>query len=751
MKRIALILFVILLFANMSYSQETEKGQESPTPSPAPIEGEGRTEEAPAPAVTEGNEKTEGAATPAKTADTEKGETPEEAPEAAPPVTPVEEQIPPRWAVEVTPKFQMVELDRDSSKAREYRALPEGLYIDSLLFDYQAQTQEFGGKLQRNYLLTHLIGDGYGALSYRRYGLLDVDLSLSRFPRVYSTSPPVGLSSQRDTYDLRFKFTPGDKISISTKLSVEEREGKRPLTVESFTGLTGSPTAIIEIADPVDYTTTTIDLGLEYLDDLLDIQANNMLQIFSNNLRDEVTWDNPYLGSNGKAKTAGDYTVHTLSIRPAVKLGKGTKLLNTLSYSKVTGSIDLIPFTTVPDVGGAFLRDVLDTDVRSLTLSSILSLRPLSDIKLNVKYRFYSLKNGTPKIEETPPYVMIDGDANAIRYTRIPRYTAYSVKSIGLDGAWFLTNRLSLEADIEKRETLREEREVDKENENKATLAVRSRFFDNLSGKFSYTLIRRHGGYDSAYYHTVYDPDPANDVTQHPLMRSFDLSLLDSDSFTLSADYSPFDVLSLGSALTLTSGRHPTTEIGRRRSWSELVSINAQYTPVRDLLLYSEYYYDRREIEGSYSWTFDSDLVYPQDPVYPDFTSPVTGTLEDISNIYVIGLDYTINQRLSIAGRYGRYDSEGRSINLPDVGSTTDIFEINASYRLHQMKFFVIPLKDVKIKAGYYWEDYTRDDYALDNFPAVVLDPDIDADIFLGIREPDYRLSMFSLSLSLYF
>lgn len=698
MKRILLMLFVILLFANMSYSEETEEGQE-----------------------------------------------------ATPPVTPATEEIPPTWAAEVTPKSQIIVLDRDSSKAMEYRALPEGLYIDNILFNYEAQNQELGAELKRVYPMSHVIDDGYGELSYRRYGLLDVDLSLSRFPRVYSSSPPINLSSQRDTYDLRSKITPGDKITISTNLSLEERQGKRPLTVESFTGLTGSPTAIIEITEPVDYTTTTIDLGLEYLDDLVDIQASNMLQIFSNNLRDEVTWDNPYQGSGGKAKTAGDYAVHTLSIRPAVKLGKGTKLLNTLSYSKVTGSIDLVPFTTVPGVGEAFLRDVLDTDVRSLSLSSILSLRPLSDIKLNVKYRFYSLRNGTPQIEETPPYVMIDGDVSAIRYPRIPRYTAYSVRSIGLDGAWFLTNRLSLEADIEKRETIREEREVDKENENKATFAARSRFFDNLSGKFSYTLIRRHGGYDPTYYHTVYDPDPENDVTQHPLMRSFDLSRIDSDSFTLSADYSSFDAISLGSTLTLTSGRHPTADIGRRRSWSELFSLYAQYTPARDILLYSEYYHDRREIEGSYTWTFDSGLAYPQDPVYPGFTSPFTGTLEDISNIYVIGLDYNINRRLSIAGRYGRYDSEGRSINLPDVSSTTDIFEINASYRPQQTEFCGIPFKDMKINAGYYWEDYTRDDYTLDNFPAAVLDPDIDADIFLGIREPSYRLSIFSLSLSLYF
>jgi len=751
MKRIVMILFVVMYFANISYSQEREKGQESLPPSPVPVEGEGRTEEAPVTAVTGGEGKTQGVAAPEKREGAEKGEAREGAPEAASQVTPVEGKMPPRWTVEITPKVQAVDLDRDSSKAREYRALPEGLYIDTLIFDYQAGVQEFSSRLKRGYLMTHLIDDGYGGLSYRRYGLLDIDLSIERYPRVYSTAPPIDLSNQRDTYNLGFRFTPGDRLSVSTSISVEERKGKRPLTVESFTGLTGSPTAIIEIPDPVDYTTTTIDLGLEYLDDLLDIEAKNMLQIFSNNLKEEVTWDNPYGGSEGKARTAGDYTVHTLSIKPAIKLGSSTKLSNTLSYSKVTSSIDLVPFTTVPGVGEPFLRDLLDTDMRSLVFSSLLSLQPHSDVRLNVKYRSYSLRNGTPQIEEPPPYVMIDGDAGAIRYTRIPHYMAYTARSIGLDGAWFLTNRFSLETDLEKKETIREEREVDREDQERISFGIRLIPFDNLSGRISYTRIGRHGGYNPAYYHTIYDPDPANDVIQHPLMRAFDLSRLVSNGFTLNVDYSPLDVLSLGSTWTLTDGRHPSVDIGERRSFSESLSLYAQYRPFADLLFYYEYYYDSRKIDGSYTWTFNSDLSYPQDPAYPGFTNPFKGTIEDIGNNYSIGFDYSIDRGLSISGRYGLSDSKGKGIDLPDVDSRTEIFEIDASYRLRQMRFSSIPVKEVKINAGYYWEDYRRNDYSLDNFPATVVDPNIDADVFLGIRESDYRLSIYSLSISFWF
>ena len=42
-------------------------------------------------------------------------------------------------------------------------------------------------------------------------------------------------------------------------------------------------------------------------------------------------------------------------------------------------------------------------------------------------------------------------------------------------------------------------------------------------------------------------------------------------------------------------------------------------------------------------------------------------------------------------------------------------------------------------------ERYQRTDYTLDHFP------DIGTDTFLGIREPDYDLHIFSLLLNLYF
>src|SRR3990170_3256235 len=659
---------------------------------------------------------------------------------------------PPIFRFELSTRFQTVDLDTGSSKATEYRSLPDGLYIDNLLFSYGSRRQELQGEIVRISPLTNLIDDGYGDLTYRRYGILSAGAGVSKSPHDYGAASN-DVMTQRDTYSLLFKFSPGDRLIISTNLSVEERNGKRPLTVESLTGIVSDPTAIIEIREPLDYTTTSIDLGLEYIDDIIDLQLNNNLQIFSNNLTDSVSWDNPHIsGATGRVQTADDYTVHTLSVRPAIQLSKNIRLLNTLSYSKVTNSINLVPFSTA-GIGESFERNVIDPDVRSLVFSSLLATRPRSDIRLNIKYRHSAYKNDTPVIEETPAYVMLDsGDSTLIRYPRIPRYLSYAVNSMEVDGTWTLTEKLSFDAGLKNKDTSRSEREVDTENEKSLSLKVRSALRDNISGRLGYTYTKRRGHYDPDYYKLTYDPNPANDVTQHPLMQAFDLSDLDSNALTAGMDYSPLDALALGTTLSLTINEHPDAAIGRQHSQGESAAAYAQYALFKSLRIYAEYFYDHRVSEGRYSWTFNPTLPYPQDPdpQYSDFTTPINGIVEDTNTVYIMGLNLDLDNGLSFDGSYSRSDFSGSSTDIPDVSYVTDIYELNVSYSLSKKidAFRLSPvrrIKDIRMKAGYSMERYQRTDYTLNNFR------DTGTDTFLGIRVPDYDLHIFSLLLNLYF
>ncbi|MBI5193887.1 MAG: MtrB/PioB family outer membrane beta-barrel protein [Nitrospirae bacterium] len=745
MKKLLIIFIIILFIPNIvlcddGSGETVSTPAESPSPSPPPVKGGGIISET-TPAREEGKEQP-AAPTPAETTVKE----------------PTFENI---SIMDISGKFQDMKIFTDSPKSREYKTIPEGTYIDNFHFILGSGTQEISGNAGNIKPLTNLNQDGYWNLSYRKYGLLDVDTGLNRFIRTYdgsgtSSTDSSNILKTRDINNISVEFRPGDKLIITTRLSVEESNGRSPVSFENFTKQSGVPrTAIREITEPKDYKTTTIGINMEYIDDSVDIQLDNNFDIFTNRLTDDITWANLFKGSDGRAKGAGDYTVHTLSLRPSIKLSNNITFYNTLSFSKVTSTIDLIPFTTIPDVGGEFLRNKIDSDVRNLTLSTALSAKLFSNLRFNIKYRHYAHKNDTPNAKETPSYIMIDGGdgkdggVNAIRYPRIARYTAYYTDSIILDGTWSPASRLYLNTLIENKDTSRDEREVEKENEKKAQVTMRTVILNSLATNLGYTYSKRTGKYDPTYYNAIYDPDTLNTVTQHTLLRTFDLSELASQKISAGIDYSPIEAFSLGLNFSYLLEEHNNVTIGRIRSQGTSGSVSLQIEPFTFLQFYTEYYYDKKKTTGRYSWTYDNNLSYTKDTKYTGFTKPITGILEDTSNVLTAGFNIKPGKRFSIKGDYSKYDFAGADSKLPEVSNITDTYEVYISAKLRKEQEDSSDsekyLKNASITAGYYMERYVRSDYALDNFP------DTGPDKFIGIREPSYKYRLISLYMSVYF
>jgi len=264
--------------------------------------------------------------------------------------------------------------------------------------------------------------------------------------------------------------------------------------------------------------------------------------------------------------------------------------------------------------------------VRSLNVSSTLTTTPFRDIRLNVKYRYYAYENDTPAIEEPPAYVMLDGGRT--KYARTPRYTSAITRSLGIDGNWYISDRFSVDAGIEDKGMPRREREVEEQNIKSAFITVNSAFSQTLSALIGYRYERARGDYDTTYYKSIYDPLSDVNVNQHPQMRAFDLAESDTHTAKAGINFLPLDILNLGAALSVTAGEHIDVLIGRRTSEKESASLSAELTPLKELLLYSQYFYDRTTIESRYSWTYDGTLSasYPADtnPLYSGFIKPVS-------------------------------------------------------------------------------------------------------------------------------
>src|SRR3990172_1696784 len=284
--------------------------------------------------------------------------------------------------------------------------------------------------------------------------------------------------------------------------------------------------------------------------------------------------------------------------------------------------------------------------------------------------------------------------------------------------------------------------------------------YQTLSALIGYRYERSRGDYDTTYYKSIYDP--LSDVNQHPQMRAFDLAESDAHTAKAGINYMPLDYLNLGAALSVTAGEHIDVLIGRRNSQKESVSLAAELTPLKELLLYSQYFYNRSAIESRYSWTYDGTLSasYPADTntLYTGFIKPVSETIEDTSNSYTIGFDYSASAKTSITGNFSRHEFTGTTVTMPAVSSATDTYELKISYRPGGDKAYnkglsFIQVKDLRISAGYYSQTYKHKDYTLDNFPEPVdiIVADDPKDMFLGITEPEYRLNIFSLTLDFYF
>ncbi len=768
MKIISILLLAIFLIFNAAYAEEETPSspalqEEDQSPPPKALSESGNGSLSNETQVNADNEE-------------EKTETP------AIPVKKTAEQEKSRgiFNTEITSIFQTVDLDTNSSKAQEYRILKDGFYIKDFYLQYAEEAQELTSALKNIVPLSNIADDGQVDLNFRRYGVIDVNLGLKKFPRDYTNdaeslftnvnpytyripeSPgsaiPFDASTQRDNYALNARLTPGDLLTVTTSLSVENRKGRRPLTMENLTGSAATPTAITEIAEPTDYTIAIIALGLEYSDNIVNMQLDNNIQIFSNTQPDDVIWYNPWQpDAYGRARTADDYTVHSLSFRPSIRLSDEIRLVNSLSYSTVTNSISLAPLTTANIEGDTFQKNIIETDVRSVNFSSTLTTMPSPDIRLNVKYKYYAYENDTPEIEAPPKYILLDGVST--KYSRTPRYTSIITRSLGIDGNWYISDRLSVDAGIEDKDIPRREREVDDQQVDSAFITANSVLSKTLSALIGYKYERVRGSYDTTYYKAVYDP--LSEVNQHQLMRAFDLSENDTHTAKTSVNFLPLDILNLSASLSVRTGDHKNVKVGRKRSQSESAFLSAELSPFNDIQIYSHYFYDRTTINSRYSWTYDITFseLYPEDsnPDYAGFIKPVSETIEDTSNSFVIGFDYDVFRKLIITGNYSRNKSSSTSVSMPEVNSTTDTYEFKISYRLRNEAYLrgssIMRLNDLRISAGYYSETFKRNDYALDNFPDPVdiIDLNNPGDIFLGVREPDYKLNIFSLTLGFYF
>lgn len=368
------------------------------------------------------------------------------------------------------------------------------------------------------------------------------------------------LSIDRKKVGLRVDAPLGERLNGFLSYTSERREGERPFgggfIFDFIRRSASNPTgfnvlgAVTETVEPIDYTTHEFLTGMRYVGQKDRLNLTLAASLFRNDIS-SLTWENPFsvnfgaINDNASSYERGrfalspDNDAYNIKADYARMLPLQGQFTAVLSAGRMRQDERLLPPTIndginaygVPasyaatiegyDTTRVLSQQRADAQIDTRLADLGLSLKPLDDLTLRAKVRYYDEDNRTRYVAIDPTtgkigYPGLDyglagvfganfgfynaARSNNIHYISIP--TSYT-KLTGSLGADYQLSRLTqVGATLEREETERPYREVKDTVEDKLKLSFNTRALDRATMRASYEYADRHG---SEYRYDIYE------------------------------------------------------------------------------------------------------------------------------------------------------------------------------------------------------------------------------------------------------
>ncbi len=508
------------------------------------------------------------------------------------------------WNREVDVTDRSVPNSHQSAKFNEYRDLRTGVYLDMLKLGYahRAKYMDFtatkvGRDDQRYVLSGGQWGRFRGSLSYDSIPHNFAFNALSMYtpaslgtssltligPRTTTAgaaawfpanSAPVDIGLIRKTTAGDISFDATSTIKLNFGISREERDGDRPF-FGSF-GIGGPGT--MEIAEPIDYTTTIVRTGVDYAHANTFLNLVYSSSVFDNHIS-SVSWDNPFQAVDGPATLNGAGT--TLTSAP----GRGQAALSPSNRAHnwaLTGAVARLPWKST--LSASFNRGemtqndaLLPMTINSQILTSSLlspaeraalaavpvsanlkvntsldtvtwTARPVNRFSLKARYRRYHYDNKSPAY--TFPYIVtVDNTVPTAAAPLTTEPPSYETVLGNLDGQYDLTRSTKLLLNYKSDKITRVNRQVPTSTERGPLIGIEHRSNGWLTLKGTYESLDRTGAHE------------VSDVL--PELLFYDQAARKSQRLRLEATASLNDRLTLSANAGYSKFHYPENSYGR--------------------------------------------------------------------------------------------------------------------------------------------------------------------------------------------
>jgi MtrB/PioB family decaheme-associated outer membrane protein len=545
--------------------------------------------------------------------------------------------------------LQGVELDRNSSTFREYREVPKGFVVPYLRalgrgrvpYDFRVEN---GGRDDGRYFLSLEPGSFTVAASYLRIPHRFTNEALSLLaPEGAALVAPAGVQA-RNQAALERQFAVnrnGIDAALLSSLASASLPGGRLLDVKllrergridvslarskdfdarvsyAFENRDGDRVAgasfgyqnVVEIAEPVHYKTDDFTASLEWKVRFGLVRGSLGYSRFANEFQ-SVTFQNPFRASDstelnamfgpsqfgvdgpreGRIALPPDNEAIRGSLGFLAKLPGRSRVNVDFSLGQWTQNEPFLPFSSNSAIttplrasdAGALPARSLNGEMQTFTQSYTFSSRPLTGLVFTARYRYYKLSNDTPRIT-VPGEAYFDGVWNFNPRVSVPY--AYTKDRLFAATA-YEWGRATLEAGFSYEGWDRAFRETRRTTEGLFHVKADVRPRDWLLGR----ALAQWGSRD----YDVYLPR-AGESSSYPTgkpptllseLRRFDQSKRDSTRYGGELMLTPGNASLLLSYLKGTQDFY-ATQYGQQKAGSEVVSAEADYTPLERLNLFA--------------------------------------------------------------------------------------------------------------------------------------------------------------------
>lgn len=597
-------------------------------------------------------------------------------------------------------------------------------------------------KLISNNSKTVLEGAGSSNLTLPGAFTRGTNTSLAQMPDLADNRHDVRLKLERKSGKAGFYKVSG---ATEVELSVERERKEGIKYIGGTSGYSGGQTRSVGLPEPVDYTTDVLRLRAARTEEAFQAEFQYTLSDFSNG-RKSLTFANPFDVDAGGAvlydycdecriSLPPDNRHHRLSLSGGLSLPYNARLSGTFEYGIMKQNDDLLPYShnsgSTVTVGVPRSRADAEIDVTHLALN--LSARPAAGLGLKAGYRLYKTENKLSrtlfryvKNDTAQPQAALT-EAHAL-YSLPYDYTQNQFK---LDGSYAVfpatTLRLGYTRDIIDRDF----REVEKTTENSYKAAVTSSYIPHTTVGLDYLQAERRGtDYDESLlfdqYHTQEHMDDvvatlgaAALFDNHPLMRKFDIANRDRLRYGANATVAPTYNSSLSLFVNYGKDDYKDSPLGLQQSKTRTVTVDGMLAPIENASIYAFYTWEdlKSRQEGwaynggasKLTHTADADrkwAAFHDDDIETWGLGAKLTVLEEKADLDV---DYSFS-RSSGSIRHTAGSAISSAViptDLPELRTRLKTLSVTGKYRLSA---------NLSVGAGYRYDDYKSDDWAVDNF-----------------------------------